>query len=221
MARILAAPPSARRACRGSAARAACRPTHAHTRCRGVPCLREHLGQRVGVVGEVLERHRAVLDEADRLAVALEAHHDVEAGLAHLPQVLLRRVVGHLDHAARQAEVAHQLDQLARAAAAAPACRRRRTRPAGSPPACRSAPSRWSAGRPGWRAPGRSSCGRPARPRSGPSLTMCCAASIAARKVGKLTTPSTLARGSSARASASGSACRRACLRRRPAGARG
>ena len=78
---------------------------------RAVP--REHLGQRVGVVGEVLERHRAVLDEAHRLAVALEAHHDVEAGLAHLPQVLLRRVVGHLDHAARQAEVAHQLDQLA------------------------------------------------------------------------------------------------------------
>ena len=32
----------------------------------------------------------------------------------------------------------------------------------------------------------------------GPSLTMCCAASIAAWKVGKLTTPSTLARGSSA-----------------------
>ena len=31
----------------------------------------------------------------------------------------------------------------------------------------------------------------------GPSLTMCCAALIAARKVGKLTTPSTLARGSS------------------------
>ena len=61
-----------------------------------VPCLREHLGQRVGVFGEVLQRHRAVLDEADRLAVALEAHHDVEAGLAHLPQALLRRVVGHL-----------------------------------------------------------------------------------------------------------------------------
>ena len=77
---------------------------------------REHLGQRVGVVGQVLERHGAVLDEADRLAVALQAHHDVEAGLAHLPQVLLRRVVGHLDHAAGQAEVAHQLDQVAAAA---------------------------------------------------------------------------------------------------------
>ena len=32
----------------------------------------------------------------------------------------------------------------------------------------------------------------------GPSVTRCCAAAIAARKVGKLTTPSTLARGSGA-----------------------
>ena len=76
---------------------------------------REHLGQRVGVLGEVLERDGAVLDEAHRLAVALQAHHDVEAGLANLPEVLLRRVVGHLDDAARQAQVAHQLDQAAEA----------------------------------------------------------------------------------------------------------
>jgi hypothetical protein len=75
--------------------------------------LREDLGQRVGVIGQMLERHGAILDEADRLAVALQAHHDVEAGLADLPQVLLARVVGHLDHAARQAEIAHQLDELA------------------------------------------------------------------------------------------------------------
>ena len=93
---------------------------------------REHFGQRVGVVGQMLERHRAVLDEAHRLAVALQAHHDVEAGLAHFPQVFLRRVVGHLDHAAGQAEVAHQLDQVRQLGAAAPPCRRRRTRPAGS-----------------------------------------------------------------------------------------
>jgi hypothetical protein len=74
--------------------------------------LAEHLGQAVGVFGQVLQRHGAVFDEADRLAVALEAHHDVEAGLAHLPQVLLRRVVDHFDHAAGQAQVAHQFDQL-------------------------------------------------------------------------------------------------------------
>ncbi len=73
---------------------------------------REHLGQRVGVVGEVRERHRAVLDEADRLAVALQAHHDVEAGLPHLPEALLRAVVGHLDDASRQAQVAHQRDEM-------------------------------------------------------------------------------------------------------------
>ncbi len=51
-----------------------------------VPCCAKTSVSAVGVFGQMLERHRAVLDEAHRLAVALEAHHDVEAGLAHLPQ---------------------------------------------------------------------------------------------------------------------------------------
>src|SRR6185503_4781798 len=38
----------------------------------------EHFGQPVGVFGQMLERHRAVLDERDRLAVAFHRHHDVE-----------------------------------------------------------------------------------------------------------------------------------------------
>ena len=71
----------------------------------------EHLGQRIGVFGQVLQRHGAVFNKADRLAVALEAHHDVEAGLAHFPQVFLRRVVNHFDHRTGQAQVAHQLHQ--------------------------------------------------------------------------------------------------------------
>ena len=74
---------------------------------------REHLGQRIGVLGQVDQRHGTVLDEADRLAVALQAHHDVQAGFADLPQSLLRRLVKHLDHRAGQAQVAHQLDQRA------------------------------------------------------------------------------------------------------------
>ena len=49
--------------------------------------LLEHLREAVGVLGEVLERHRAVLDEGHRLAVALHRHHDVEARLAHFPEV--------------------------------------------------------------------------------------------------------------------------------------
>jgi hypothetical protein len=73
--------------------------------------LGEHLGEALRVVGEMLERHRAILDEGDRLSVALHRHHDVEAGLADLPQRGLRAGLGHLDHAARQADVAHQLDQ--------------------------------------------------------------------------------------------------------------
>ena len=36
-----------------------------------------------GVVGEVLQVDRAVLDEGDRFAVALHRHHDVQPGLAH------------------------------------------------------------------------------------------------------------------------------------------
>ena len=53
----------------------------------------EHLGQGCGIFRQMLQRHGAILDEADRLAVAFQAHHDVEAGLAHFPQIFLRRVV--------------------------------------------------------------------------------------------------------------------------------
>jgi hypothetical protein len=55
---------------------------------------------------------RAILDEGHRLAVALHRHHDVQARLAHLPEVALLLRVGDLHHAARQAEVRHQLHQL-------------------------------------------------------------------------------------------------------------
>ena len=72
----------------------------------------EHLGQRVGVARQMLQGHGAVLDEADRLAVAFQAHHDVEPGLAHLPDVPLQRVVHHPDHAAGVSELVHQRDEI-------------------------------------------------------------------------------------------------------------
>ena len=75
--------------------------------------LLKHFCQRVGVLGQVFKRHGAVFNEADRLAVALEAHHDIEARLAHFPEVFLRRVVHHFDHGAGQTQLAHELDQLA------------------------------------------------------------------------------------------------------------
>ncbi len=74
---------------------------------------REHFGERVGVLGQVLQRHGAVLDEAHGLAIALEAHHDVQPRLAHFPEVFLGRFLGHFHHAAGQAQLAHQLHQLA------------------------------------------------------------------------------------------------------------
>ena len=62
----------------------------------------EHLGELVGVFGQVLEWHSAVFNEADRFAVALQTHHDVEARFAYFPQIFLRRIVHHFDHAVGQ-----------------------------------------------------------------------------------------------------------------------
>jgi hypothetical protein len=71
----------------------------------------EDLVEARGVVGQILERDGAVLDERDRLTLALHRHHDVEPGLAHLPDVALQGGVGGLDHGVGEAQIAHQLDQ--------------------------------------------------------------------------------------------------------------
>ena len=78
----------------------------------GRAVLVEDLGQAVGVVGQVVQRDGAVLDEGDRFAVALHGHHDVEAGLAHLPDRLLERPGRPPRPRRREAELAHQLAQL-------------------------------------------------------------------------------------------------------------
>ena len=70
--------------------------------------LFENPGQPVGVVGEVLEPHRAVFEERHRFAVALHRHHDVEALRADLQHRRLKRRVDRLDHAAGKTEIAHQ-----------------------------------------------------------------------------------------------------------------
>ena len=56
-----------------------------------VPCFSNTSVSRCGVVGEMLERHRAILDEGDRLALLLHRHHDVEAGGAHIGDRGLQR----------------------------------------------------------------------------------------------------------------------------------
>ena len=78
--------------------------------------LAEDGGEALGVVGEVLERYGAVLDEGDGFALALHRHHDVEARGAHLPYGLLAGSVRDLDHALRVAEIAHQLVEPVEAA---------------------------------------------------------------------------------------------------------
>ncbi len=78
--------------------------------------LLEHLREALRVVREVDQRHRAVLDEGDRLPLLLHRHHDVEAGGAHVGDRGLQRRIGHLDHTApfgavlveAEAEIAHR-----------------------------------------------------------------------------------------------------------------
>ena len=72
-------------------------------RCMGIPgafaaMFSEHFRQRGGVLSEMLQRHGAVFNKTHWLAVTLEAHHDVEAGLTHFPQVFLWCVINHFDH---------------------------------------------------------------------------------------------------------------------------
>ena len=45
-----------------------------------------------GIIGQMRQRHRAVLDEGDRLALLLHRHHDVEAGGAKLGDAGLQRL---------------------------------------------------------------------------------------------------------------------------------
>ena len=53
--------------------------------------LAKHRVEAVGVVGEMRQRHRAILDERDRLAGFLHRHHDVEAGGAEIGDRSLQR----------------------------------------------------------------------------------------------------------------------------------
>ncbi len=84
----------------------------------------EDLREPAGVVGEMLERHRAILDEGDRFALLLHRHHDVEAGGAEIRDGGLQIGVEHLDHAApfvaalvpAKAEIADHVLELAQPA---------------------------------------------------------------------------------------------------------
>ena len=142
--------------------------------------LAEDLGQLRGVLGQVLERHRAVLDEGHRLPVALHRHHDVEPRLAHVPERLLpRRRRG--PRPRRRGSRGRPCSSARRFTPSACGChrRRRRTPPAGSRRARPSGTRSRSARTPGC-ARARSSIVRSTSSTAqGPSFTMCCAASIA------------------------------------------
>ena len=58
------------------------------------------------VLGQMLDRHRGVLDERDRLVVALDAHHQAESDLADRPHVGLQRGVERRHHGGAHAVAA-------------------------------------------------------------------------------------------------------------------
>lgn len=73
-----------------------------------------------GVVSQMRQRHRAVLDKRDRLALLLHRHHDIEAGGAEIRYGGLCRGLDHIDHAApfalriipAETQVRHQFGKL-------------------------------------------------------------------------------------------------------------
>ena len=69
----------------------------------------EHVLEARSILGEVLERHRAVLDEGDGLSVALHRHNDVHTRLPHAPDPLLKILGFGGNDGVGVAEVPHQL----------------------------------------------------------------------------------------------------------------
>jgi hypothetical protein len=73
-----------------------------------------------GIIGEVRQRHGAILDKGDRLAFLLHRHHDVEAGGAEIRDRGLPRGLDDVDHAApfawrmvpAESKVRHQFGKL-------------------------------------------------------------------------------------------------------------
>ena len=88
-----------------------------------VPCLAKMRVEPFGVVGEMRQRHCAILDEGDRLALLLHRHHDVEAGGAEVGDAGLQRGLDNFDHAApfalrlvpAKTEIGHQFAELLQA----------------------------------------------------------------------------------------------------------
>ena len=75
----------------------------------GRAVLLEDARQPVGEIAQILQRHGAVLDEGDRLALGLHRHDDVEPRLAHAPDAGLERRIGGPDDGARVAQIAHRV----------------------------------------------------------------------------------------------------------------
>jgi hypothetical protein len=72
----------------------------------------EYMRQAIGVIGQMLEWYRTVFNERNGLAVALEAHHDIQPGLADFPQIFLLLLVHQLDYRTGQSKITHQFNEL-------------------------------------------------------------------------------------------------------------
>ena len=126
--------------------------------------LGEHVVQALGVVGQVVQAHGAVLDEGHRLPVAAHGHHDVQPGLPHLGDGGLEGGVGGAHDGAGPAEVGHHGCRGPRAWPAAAHRHARGTRRSAGCRAGRGPCGLWWARRSRCRGPGLSWCGPQARP---------------------------------------------------------
>ena len=151
----------------------------------------EDFVEAAGVLGEVFQAHRAVLDERDRLPVALHRHHDVQARLAHLPDRALERRLHRLHHRAGEAQVRHPLAELPKPGEEGAVGPRPRTPPAaGRRDSLARSVRRWG-GTPRCRGPGPSGVRSTSSTAVGSRATMCRVAAIASWNAGKWHTPST------------------------------
>ena len=67
----------------------------------------ETRGQFSGVLGQMLQGYCTIFDERDGFAAALHRHHEVQPGLANLPQHFLGAFVWHLNDRSGQPQITH------------------------------------------------------------------------------------------------------------------
>ena len=69
--------------------------------------LGENLIQLFGVIGQIIQPHRAIFNEGNRFPIPLHGHHDIEARFAHLGNRGLEARIRRAHHLAGMAQIRH------------------------------------------------------------------------------------------------------------------